>query len=60
MHCSNLKIVCLNTLSGRMPSRLDVRLVGRALVSKFHTCMLRLSQISRFCKAKDNGVLYPL
>jgi hypothetical protein len=33
-----------------MPSRLDVRLVGKAPVLKFHMCMLRLSYISRFRK----------
>jgi hypothetical protein len=33
-----------------MPSRLDVQSVGIAPVLKFHTCMLRLSYISRFRK----------
>jgi hypothetical protein len=39
-----------------MPSRPDVWLVGKAPVLEFHTCMLRLSHISRFCKAQNNGV----
>jgi hypothetical protein len=43
-----------------MPSRSDVWSVGRAPVLKFHMCMLRLGYISRFCKAYNNGVLYPL
>jgi hypothetical protein len=34
-----------------MPSRSDVRLVGKALIFEFHTYMLRLSHISRFHKA---------
>jgi hypothetical protein len=41
----------LSTLSGRTPLRPDVRSVERAHVLKFHTCMLRLSYISRFLKA---------
>jgi hypothetical protein len=34
-----------------MPSRVDVRSVGRAPVLKFHMCMLRVGYISRFHKA---------
>jgi hypothetical protein len=43
-----------------MPLRPDVWSVGRAPVLKFHICMLGLSYISRFLKALNNGVLYPL
>jgi hypothetical protein len=43
-----------------MPSRSEVRSVGRVHVLKFHTCMLGLSHISRFHKALNNGDMYPL
>jgi hypothetical protein len=50
VHCPNLNSV-LNTLSGRTPSRADVRSVGRAPVLKLHTCTLQFSLNFRFHKA---------